>query len=415
MTSKLNFVIKILFLLIPVALVSGPFLPDLFISLMSIIYLIFIIKKKNFKIFNNYFTYLFIAFYCIIIISSFLSEFKNISLATSVTYVRFFIFSFCIYYIINIDKKIIFYLAIILISLFILLLIDSLVQFYYGQNLIGIKASNDGWLRISSFFGKELKLGSFTIRFLPILLATIPFLSLKKKNENLLILATLSITFVLIYVSGERTSFFLFLLLMLSISFILPKKYLLIIIILLPFLAFVLTKNNKNSFERLFIFTFKQIGFFNQKVDEDANKLNIFSIQHQNHYQTAFKMFKDSPFFGQGPKSFRYLCDNPKFNSGELSCSTHPHNTYMQILSETGIFGSFYLFILLIYFLKKYYEIFKLHLAGKLIDRTEFFLVITFFVSLYPFVPSGNFFNNWLSIIYYYPVGLYLYKMKTQK
>jgi O-antigen ligase len=415
MTSKLNFIIKILFLLIPVALVSGPFLPDLFISLMSIIYLIFIIKKKNFKIFNNYFTYLFIAFYCIIIISSFLSEFKNISLATSVTYVRFFIFSFCIYYIINIDKKIIFYLAIILISLFILLLIDSLVQFYYGQNLIGIKASNDGWLRISSFFGKELKLGSFTIRFLPILLATIPFLSLKKKNENLLILATLSITFVLIYVSGERTSFFLFLLLMLSISFILPKKYLLIIIILLPFLAFVLTKNNKNSFERLFIFTFEQIGFFNQKVDEDANKLNIFSIQHQNHYQTAFKMFKDSPFFGQGPKSFRYLCDNPKFNSGELSCSTHPHNTYMQILSETGIFGSFYLFILLIYFLKKYYEIFKLHLAGKLIDRTEFFLVITFFVSLYPFVPSGNFFNNWLSIIYYYPVGLYLYKMKTQK
>ena len=126
-------------------------------------------------------------------------------------------------------------------------------------------------------------------------------------------------------------------------------------------------------------------------------------------------MFKDSPFFGQGPKSFRFLCDNPKFNSGVLSCSTHPHNTYIQILSETGIFGSFYLFILLIYFLKKYYEIFKLHLAGKLIDRAEFFLVITFFVSLYPFVPSGNFFNNWLSIIYYYPVGLYLYKMKTQK
>lgn len=415
MTSKLNFIIKILFLLIPVALVSGSFLPDLFLSLVSIIYLILIIKKKNFKIFNNYFTYLFIAFYCIIIISSFLSEIKNISLVTSATYVRFFIFSFCIYHIINIDKKIIFYLAIILISLFILLLIDSLVQFYYGQNLIGIKASNDSWLRISSFFGKELKLGSFTIRFLPILLATIPFLSLKKKNENLLILATLAISFVLIYVSGERTSFFLFLLLILSISFILPKKYLLITIILFSFLAFVLTKNNKSSFERLFIFTFEQLGFFNQKVDNDVKKLNIFSNQHQSHYQTAFKMFKDSPFFGQGPKSFRFLCDNPKFNSGVLSCSTHPHNTYIQILSETGIFGSFYLFILLIYFLKKYYEIFKLHLAGKLIDRTEFFLVITFFVSLYPFVPSGNFFNNWLSIIYYYPVGLYLYKMKTQK
>ena len=415
MTSKLNFIIKILFLLIPVALVSGPFLPDLFLSLVSIIYLIFIIKTKNYKIFKNYFTYLFIAFYCVIIISSFLSEIKSISLVTSTTYVRFFIFSLCIYHVINIDKKIIFFLAIILISLFILLLIDSLVQFYYGQNLIGIKSSNDSWLRISSFFGEELKLGSFTIRFLPILLACIPFLSLKRKNENILIVVILAISFVLIYVSAERTSFFLFLLLMLSISFILPKRYFLITIILFSFLAFVVTKNNKSSFERLFIFTFEQLGFFNQKVDDDGKKLNIFSNQHQSHYQTAFKMFKDSPFFGQGPKSFRFLCDDSKFNSGKLSCSTHPHNTYIQILSETGIFGSFYLFILLIYFLKKYYEIFKLYLAGKLIDRTEFFLVITFFVNLYPFVPSGNFFNNWVSIIYYYPVGLYLYKMKIHK
>ena len=259
MTSKLNFIIKILFLLIPVALVSGPFLPDLFLSLVSIIYLIFIIKTKNYKIFNNYFTYLFIAFYCVIIISSFLSEIKSISLVTSITYIRFFIFSFCIYHIINTDKKIIFFLAIILISLFILLLIDSLVQFYYGQNLIGIKSSNDSWLRISSFFGKELKLGSFTIRFLPILLACIPFLSLKRKNENILIVVILAISFVLIYVSAERTSFFLFLLLMLSISFILPKRYFLITIILFSFLAFVVSKSNKSSFVRLFIFTFDQL------------------------------------------------------------------------------------------------------------------------------------------------------------
>lgn len=413
MTLKLNFALKIIFLLIPVALVSGSFLPDLFVSLVSIVYLIFIIKTKNYKIFNNHFTYLFIAFYCTIIISSFLSEIKSVSLVTSATYIRFFIFSLCIYYIINFDKKIIFYLAIILISLFILLLIDSLVQFYYGENLIGFKVSNDGWLRVSSFFGKELKLGSFTVRFLPILLASIPFLYLKKKNENILIVAILAISFVLVYVSAERTSFFLFLLLILSMLFILPKKYFIINIILIFFLAFVVSKNNSNSFERLFKFTFNQLGFFNQKVDADVKKIKIFSEQHQSHYETAIKMFKDSPFFGQGPKSFRFLCDNSKFNSGKLSCSTHPHNTYLQILSETGVFGSFYLFFLLIYFLKKYYEIFQLYLRGKLIDRTEFFLVIAFLVNLFPFLPSGNFFNNWLSIIYYYPVGLYLYKMKT--
>ena len=36
-------------------------------------------------------------------------------------------------------------------------------------------------------------------------------------------------------------------------------------------------------------------------------------------------------------------------------------------------------------------------------------------VNLWPFVPSGNFYNNWLSLLYFYPVGFYLYfKNKTE-
>ena len=31
------------------------------------------------------------------------------------------------------------------------------------------------------------------------------------------------------------------------------------------------------------------------------------------------------------------------------------------------------------------------------------------FINIWPIAPSGNFFNNWLSMIYFYPVGFYLY------
>ena len=35
-------------------------------------------------------------------------------------------------------------------------------------------------------------------------------------------------------------------------------------------------------------------------------------------------------------------------------------------------------------------------------------LIFGFITTLLPFVPNGNFFNNWVSMIIFYPVGFYL-------
>ena len=53
-------------------------------------------------------------------------------------------------------------------------------------------------------------------------------------------------------------------------------------------------------------------------------------------------MFLDEPIFGKGVKMFRYHCSDPKFKN-KHSCTTHPHNTLIQILAELGIFGLFFL------------------------------------------------------------------------
>ena len=42
-------------------------------------------------------------------------------------------------------------------------------------------------------------------------------------------------------------------------------------------------------------------------------------------------------------------------------------------------------------------------------------LIVGILISLWPFSPSGNFFNNWLSIIYYLPVGFILYTLRLKK
>ena len=50
-------------------------------------------------------------------------------------------------------------------------------------------------------------------------------------------------------------------------------------------------------------------------------------------------MFKDNFLFGVGLKNFRHACKDKKYFISELSCSTHPHNTYIQLASELGIIG----------------------------------------------------------------------------
>ena len=52
---------------------------------------------------------------------------------------------------------------------------------------------------------------------------------------------------------------------------------------------------------------------------------------------TSFRIFNQNKIFGSGPRSYRNECENYKIN--RYSCDTHPHNYYIQLLSETGLIG----------------------------------------------------------------------------
>ena len=149
----------------------------------------------------------------------------------------------------------------------------------------------------------------------------------------------------------------------------------------------------------------------------------IFSFHHQTHYSTAFRMFKDKPFFGHGVKMFRFECKNyeyitPKdikdvFNTTkkQYGCSTHPHNTYMQLLSETGIVG--FLFVISVFLILSF-KLFKSIKNSQQI-LPENVLIIGIFINLWPIIPTGNFFNNWLSMLYFIPISYYLYEINLKK
>tara|TARA_Y100000389_G_scaffold107252_1_gene104222 strand:- start:364 stop:909 length:546 start_codon:yes stop_codon:yes gene_type:complete len=175
----------------------------------------------------------------------------------------------------------------------------------------------------------------------------------------------------------------------------------------------------------MFIKTFHQItnDVFIQKKDllpKEKNKINkkeivknvkIFSSNHHGHYILAYDLFKKNPIFGVGPKGFRHYCRNVNYDPPIGICSTHPHNFLIQILSETGLFGLiFYIFGIIFVLIK----IFQAYLKKEAIKEKNYFYVISIglIINFFPFVPNGNFFNNWISIIGFYYIGIYLYLYK---
>ena len=86
----------------------------------------------------------------------------------------------------------------------------------------------------------------------------------------------------------------------------------------------------------------------------------------------------------------------------------HPHNYSFQILAEIGIFG-FIIFLSKFFFLiLKFFKNFFNFKDRDKINELNLYLLAGFVLNMFP-IPSGDFFNNWVNILIYLPVGYYLF------
>src|SRR6056300_1540915 len=335
---KKNQIIHLILASIIPYLIWGPFFPDLIVSLSSIIFLFYMIKNKDFYYFNHKPFIIFIIFclYCIFI-TLLRAEDKLLSFQSSLFYFRIGLFSCLVWYLIDQDKNILKYFYYSLILCFCVLVIDGYFKFFSGSNILGYKYS-DG--RISSLFGDELIMGSFLSRLFPLLFAL--FLIKEKSKYEIYYIGILFILVdILIYISGERASFFF---LNLSTIFIIIlikeyQKFRLITFLVALALIVGLTLSSDKLSNRMIKGPAKSMGLV-----KDAQSKNIFTPSHDSLIRTAFNMFKDKPIFGHGTKMFREICRDGKYQTGIKPCDTHPHNFYAQLLAETGLVGFLFLF-----------------------------------------------------------------------
>jgi O-antigen ligase len=396
----------IISLIIPF-LIWGSFFPDLIVSLSALVFLVYVIRKKEFYYFNNKPLIIFFIFciYCILV-SIFIAKDRMLSFESSLFYFRIGVFACLIWYLIDKNKKILSYFYYILLVCFSVLVVDGYFQFFSGFNIIGLPVLGD---RISSFFGKELIMGSYLSRLFPLLFAL--FVLRKNSKFEVYYIGILFILIdVLIYIAGERASF-VFLNLSTLFIIILIKKYqkfrlitFVCSLIIITGLTFGYDKLNN----RMIVDTFRGMGL----VKEETKK-NIFTPLHDSLIRTAYNMFLDKPIFGHGPKMFRVICKDEKYATGVTPCMTHPHNFYVQLLAETGIIGFSFLFSAFAYVLYCSYRQFKSIVLRQKRYLTDYqvCLLAGILITVWPLTTNGNFFHNWLMIVYSLPVGFYLHSI----
>ena len=409
--------ISILFILLPFFLITGPFLTDLSVVIIVSYFLVVSIKTRDFKLFKNKLFLFFILFWIYIFLNSILNNLEGQKIFKSFAYVRFGIFVLAVIWLLDKEKKLVKFFFFSLASCFVFLFIDSIFQFYHGKNLIGNFTIME--TRVSSFFGDELILGSYLTKLLPITLGLCLLLT-NKKYKYFYFLFFIFFTIIVTLLSGERAAFFNLAIFIFYVILFLKgyrKKNLMILSIMIISIMYLLFNHFPKIKYRIFDLTFLQsnlIKKFNNSNNEENNNKYIFSKTHHGIFITALKIHKNNKIIGVGPKNFEEACLNSNIVNEKSFCTSHPHNTYLQFLVELGFIGFFlivFVFIINLIFFIKYFFFINNNFS---LDTFEILLIGSFLMTLWPVTSTGNFFSNWLSVIYYLPIAFFLWSRKEK-
>ena len=383
----------ILISLLPISLIIGNFALNLNVILIIIM---FLVQNLNFSIFYKKYKYLvFLVSIFIILNSLFSSDYLN-TLKGHAGILRYILFFFAVVFFFKKNKKNFTYFTRVLVLSILFVIFDSYIQFFFKQDIFGHVISTNHGSRLSGPFGDEYIVGAF-------LLKTIFF---TRKDElfknNLIWYIYLILAFSIIVLAYQRMPTILFAASLLIFVFFDNKiniKKSIIIVATISCALFFLFSKDSNLKKHYFDRTFEQIGIYKTTIEQTNVHKNFFDSQWGAHYLTAIEIFKDNKLLGSGIKTFRSVCDEKKYskiNSAEIAkrCSTHPHNIYLEILSESGFFGLIIFFILIIYFFQKS----QLYQISEIKKKPE--ILVLFFIFLWPVQTTGSIFSTWNGFFY---------------
>lgn len=391
--------------LYPVALILGTLISEILTLFLIALYISDCIKDKKKFIFNDPIIYFLILIWFYLLFNLFLSIDFQLSLMRSIFFVRYPLLILAItHFLIKSPEKsqIIFTLWFYALTI---IIIDLYIQFFFGKNILGYESPWDQ--RLSGFFNQELKVAHLLIGFF---LPAFSFFFQKQKRNIFLYIALISY-FIILILTNERS------------NIIKGSLILIIFAMMAPYFKIKI----KILFSMILLGIFSLMIFFIQPlksrfVDElstmkvDNSLINYVILSNYGpHYLSSIEIFKNNKIFGTGIKTFRIACNDISIKKyypnddhrSKSGCSTHPHQTYFEILSDLGltgfiIFSSFFLYLSV--------RIVKTFMVTKdllLLSCGAFYIT-----QLIPLLPTGSFFTSFGSTIFFINVSLIYYSFK---
>ena len=328
--------------------------------------------------------------------------------------------------------------------------LDIILQYITGSDIFGYKSVGN---RNSGPFGDELIAGGYLQRFSFFSIFILYFF--KEKLKNPLLISIITIHAVAILFSGNRIPLLLFLFgCFLIILFIKNLRTVIAISMVGFILVFSFVFNNNVTIKNTYKSFIQNISKnFTDRVEDTQEEAVNKSISEKNGkksdlinkkrfdpffkyikepsfrgsghpyiFNSAIIAWKDQPWLGFGLKSFRVKCwDNLTNGSMSLlrlkenisntyaACSTHPHNYYLEFLSESGIIGISLLIIFFTILWKDFFYYFlKFNKRKNLNDYWLAPIILTIFIEIWPLRSTGSFFSTGTATFFWLTVAILL-------
>ena len=370
----------LLFSIIPLSILVGASVSLINIILIDISFIILIIYKRNFGFLKDKTILYLLLLYIYLIFNSFISVDFNESFTRNFGFIRIIIlFAALNFFFLNehFYKKVLKFWSLVIM----IVLLDVFIEAFLGKNILGYDGKQYG-KRIVSFFKDEPIVGGYLNGFYLIIIG---FLMNEFKNKNYLIIYLIMVFFIsAILLTGERSntiraflgiSFFVFFIR--SISY--KKKILFVVTTLL-----------------IFFFSISNYHYLKQRFDKQIRTSLMMSKENVYYllYNSGVQVFKDNKLLGVGNKNYRVEACKPE-NKGKYVCNSHPHQIYLELLSEHGILGT-----LLILFILYKLIFSKILTTLKQINYLKLGSLIYIVITFTPIIPSGAFFGDFLITIF---------------
>lgn len=394
-----SFTAKYLPYCLPALLIFSRLLADIAVISIVILFLAKCFIEKDFSWLHTSWIKAFLAFLVFLVfINSPLSLNPLDSFFYSIAWIRWPLFAIALSYWIFSDKNSFNKLFFAIIVTFLFFISDLFFQFFIDDSgLFGLSA-NIHLGRLSVPLSDNVIPGRFICMYSFIFLNIYVFkqLMLLKRINNIHILSILFLSFLAVFITGERMSFLIFVsasLIFLFTFILFDKRRVTSTLIFITSCSLV-----------VFFFYLFNLEAFNRTIMSTGSKITeLATSDYGIVFFTSFEKFLNNPIFGSGLHQFQNT--QPLYGTGILQGTKilHGHNLPLNLLVETGLAGLL-LFYNIIFFI-------FLDIKNKLQRVNPLFLMLNLILLYICFFPLHSHFSlshNWMNANIWFMVGLIL-------